>query len=64
MTPRIRPAEVDDAAAARDLAEAAYAPYVPRIGRRPAPMDADYADAFARPGNWVVEDAGRLVVDR
>ncbi|WHZ35427.1 GNAT family N-acetyltransferase [Sagittula sp. MA-2] len=37
----IRQAKPDDAAAIREIAEASYARYVPRIGRRPAPMDAD-----------------------
>ena len=32
----------------RACAEAAYAPYVPRIGRRPAPMDADFAALVAQ----------------
>lgn len=40
---RIRPATVSDEPAIRACAEAAYARYVPRIGRRPAPMDADFA---------------------
>ncbi len=30
------------------IAEAAYAPYVKRIGRRPAPMDADFAGHLVR----------------
>jgi ribosomal protein S18 acetylase RimI-like enzyme len=32
----------------RACAEAAYAPYVPRMGRRPAPMDADFPALVAR----------------
>lgn len=38
-----------DAAAMRALAEAAYRHYVPRIGRPPAPMTADYVAIAARP---------------
>lgn len=40
---QLRPATPDDADALRACAEDAYARYVPRIGRRPAPMDADFA---------------------
>lgn len=39
---RIRAARVCDLDAIRTCAEAAYAPYVDRIGRRPAPMVADF----------------------
>ncbi len=39
---RIRPAGPDDLDAVRRIARAAYAPYVPRIGREPAPMVADF----------------------
>jgi ribosomal protein S18 acetylase RimI-like enzyme len=39
----------DDAAAMRDLARNAYAKYVERIGRAPAPMTADY-EAIAASG--------------
>ena len=39
----IRQATEADVPAIRALVERAYALYVPRIGRRPAPMDADYA---------------------
>lgn len=44
---RIRPARADDEAALRACAEAAHARYVPRMGRRPAPMDADFAGLIA-----------------
>ena len=51
MTPpihraRIRPAGPDDLDAVRRIARAAYAPYVPRIGREPAPMVADVATSI------------------
>lgn len=39
----IRLAVAADLPTVQACAEAAYAPYIPRIGRRPAPMDADYA---------------------
>ncbi|MBN8291596.1 GNAT family N-acetyltransferase [Rhodobacter sp. NTK016B] len=43
----IRLAEARDEAAIRDCAAQAYARYVPRIGREPAPMLADYASQIA-----------------
>jgi gamma-glutamyltranspeptidase len=39
----IRPGRPDEAAALQGLVERAYGQYVERIGRRPAPMDEDYA---------------------
>ena len=41
----IRPAGPGDAAAVRDLTRAAYAKWVPLIGREPMPMKADYEHA-------------------
>ena len=50
----IRPAEPGEAAAVRDLVRAAYAKYVERIGKEPAPMLEDYA-ALIRAGEvWVL----------
>ena len=43
MTPVIRAAEPNDVRAIRRIVHDAYAAYVPRIGREPAPMRADYA---------------------
>jgi ribosomal protein S18 acetylase RimI-like enzyme len=40
--PPIRPALVDEVESVRLLVERAYQHYVPRIGMRPGPMDADY----------------------
>lgn len=54
----IRHAKPDDAAAIREIAEASYARYVPRIGRRPAPMDAD-VDAQVGQGVLYVYDDGK-----
>jgi GNAT superfamily N-acetyltransferase len=42
----LRPATAQDAAMIRDLARAAYAKWVPVIGREPLPMIADYAQAL------------------
>ena len=38
----IRPARADDVEGVRQLVRDAYAVYIPRIGREPAPMAADY----------------------
>jgi ribosomal protein S18 acetylase RimI-like enzyme len=48
----LRTAEPDDAARLREIARAAYAKYVARIGREPMPMGADFAAEIA---------AGRVV---
>lgn len=42
---RLRPAVPEDAPAIRELTQAAYAKWVPVIGRKPLPMDADYETA-------------------
>lgn len=47
MQAEIRRAEAGDAARLHMIAEAAYLRYVPRIGRRPAPMDDDFAGLIA-----------------
>ena len=53
----IRKADARDVAVIERIVERAYEGYVPRIGRRPAPMDQDYAErvAAARVFVW---DAG------
>ena len=58
--PRIRAAQADDAARIRAIAEAAYAKYVSRIGRAPAPMVADFAAEIAG-GHVVVIAAAGMV---
>lgn len=45
----------------RELAIAAYRPYVSRMGRRPAPMTADYDAVISRGSAWVAEQTGELV---
>lgn len=52
-----RPEETESVAA---LVEAAYAPWVPVIGRRPAPMDEDYAHLVAEGHVWVLEGEAGL----
>ncbi|MFC7608014.1 hypothetical protein [Teichococcus aestuarii] len=52
--PPLRPARPEEAEALAALVGRAYAAYLPVIGRRPAPMDDDYAARIAagRPGCW------------
>ena len=42
MSPLIRPATLEDIAQIEAIVEAAYSPYIERIGRKPAPMLDDY----------------------
>ena len=51
----IRPAVPGEAAAITALVERAYSVYVPRIGLRPAPMDADHAAEIARGEAFVID---------
>jgi ribosomal protein S18 acetylase RimI-like enzyme len=59
-TPRIRNAEADDVARIGAIAHAAYALYVPRIGREPAPMVADFEAEVATNRVVVIEAAGSV----
>lgn len=59
--PSLRRATAADAAAVAQLAEAAYEKYVERIGRRPAPMDADYAALIEDANVWVLTCDDRLL---
>lgn len=45
----------------RVIATAAYEGYAPRIGRAPAPMAADYAQAVRSGHTWVAADHGEVV---
>ena len=56
----VRRATISDAPAMRELARAAYAHYVTRIGREPAPISADYPAVIANAEVWVAERAGNL----
>lgn len=56
----IRVADKEDAAVLKTMAERAYARYVPRMGRKPAPMMADFAGHVERGEAWVVEEQGRV----
>ncbi len=54
-SPWIRHAEPTDLDSIRACAEAAYTRYVERIGRKPAPMVADFAAAMAQGQLQVIE---------
>lgn len=56
----VRPAEPGDVAALRRIAAMAYQPYVARIGRAPAPMTADYAQAARGAQAWVAVEDGQV----
>jgi N-acetylglutamate synthase-like GNAT family acetyltransferase len=60
-TGSVRPAVAADTDAVSELVESAYQGYVPRIGLRPAPMDADYASLIGRDLVWVAEQDGAVV---
>lgn len=51
---QIRQANETDRPEIEALVEAAYAVYVPRMGKRPGPMDDDYARRIADSQAWVV----------
>lgn len=54
-------AESADVASIQELVRAAYSPYIERIGRKPAPMAANY-ELAVRNGTIVVAKAGVRVV--
>lgn len=60
-TTTLRQAVAADAPAIRDLTRAAYAKWVPRIGRQPKPMTADY-DAAVREHRFDLLYAGGSLV--
>ena len=58
MIRRAGPGDVDEL---RAIAAAAYQKYVPRIGRAPAPMTADYAQAVRDGQAWAALEDGQIV---
>lgn len=50
----IRPALATDIPAIAAIAQAAYAPYIERMGCKPAPMTDDYAKLVAAGNVWVI----------
>jgi len=53
--PAVRRATAEDADRLTSLARAAYARYVPVIGREPMPMSADWAKVLAEQEIWIVD---------
>jgi len=56
----LRPASDDDAAAIAHCVEAAYRPYIPRIGKPPGPMLDDYAEVVRRHRVFIAEMGSAL----
>ena len=56
----VRPAGQDDVDVLRRIAAEAYQHYVARIGRAPAPMTADYAQAVRSGQAWVAVQDGQV----
>ena len=56
----IRPARPEEAPLLAALVERAYAPWVPVVGRRPFPMQDDYAARIAAGEAWVLEEGSAL----
>jgi len=56
----IRPAKAADAPAVAALTDAAYAHYVPRIGRKPMPMLDDHAARISRGEVFVLDQGGEI----
>ncbi len=57
----LRAADGDDVAAIEAIVQAAYAVYLPRMGKPPGPMLDDYQALVAEDRVTVAEDAGRVV---
>ena len=56
----MRRADLSDVAAVERIVHSAFDMYVARIGRKPAPMDADYHDVTASSRVWVLEADGEI----
>ena len=56
----MRPANAHDVTAIEAIVDAAYSPYIPRIGRKPGPMLENYPALVAAGGAHVLENAGRV----
>lgn len=61
MNPNIRPARPDEADLITAITRAAYARWVPIIGREPRPMLADYAEALRKHRIDLIETEGRVL---
>ncbi len=56
----MRPATAADVAAIEVIVQAAYSPYIERIGREPGPMLEDYRQLVQNAGVHVLENAGSV----
>ena len=56
----IRPAQIIEAEAVRDVVHAAYRHYIARIGKPPGPMLDDYTKRIEDGQAWVMDDARRI----
>jgi GNAT superfamily N-acetyltransferase len=56
----IRLAKSGDEAAVRDIVDAAYRGYIPRIGKRPGPMLDNYTKRITDGQAWVLDEAGTV----
>jgi ribosomal protein S18 acetylase RimI-like enzyme len=54
IQPSLRKATPADAPAIAALTDAAYAKYIPRLGRKPQPMNADYRQMAAEHPIWLL----------
>jgi len=59
--PAIRAACPADEASVREIVDAAYQVYIPRIGKKPGPMLDDYAKRIAGGQVWVLDGASGIV---
>ena len=57
---RVRLADATDVARVREIVQRAYGIYIARIGRRPAPMDDDYAKKTSLNQVFVAADRGEI----
>lgn len=60
MSATIRAARAGDLARVQAIVDAAYARYVPRMGRKPGPMLDDYAARIEAGEAWVAERGGAV----
>jgi N-acetylglutamate synthase-like GNAT family acetyltransferase len=58
---KVRRAGAADLPAIRTVVDEAYSKYVERIGRRPAPMTADYSALLESSRVWVIDCGARVV---
>ena len=60
-SPLIVPATPADTPAIRTVVDAAYSKWIPLIGRKPMPMEADYEALVAGGNVWVMTDGAAVV---